>query len=308
MGRLAKSLVAAAALLLLACWPLPSGESAEGRMVPRSEMPVYVTSGGHLKAIFAAAGQDVVEGDVLVELTDPQTAIAYEEAKSRYEKQFETVAAIEANRLLTPESANELPQAKVLLNEFKRQLQTRKARLDALVIRSPGAGRLIDGPHRSRLKEDDVQLVRWTGSPVERANRGCHLESGTELFSLVTDDRWDVEMVMNATQARRIELGAEAKLVCASMPSKVLRGSVTSLSTIEWNADENRQRRDDPESVRTARPLEASYAVRVQLEPEKGDSNAAMLTGATVSVRVKTKPLSFAGRLLRVLNRMIRFR
>lgn len=308
MGRLVKSLACAAALLALACWPLPSGESADGRMVPRTETPVYVASGGHLEVIHSEAGQEVSKGEVLVELSDPQTAIAYEEAKSRYEKQLETVAAIKANRLLSPESANELPQAEVLLKEFKRQLETRKSRLDALVIRAPETGRLIDGPHRSRSGEDDVQLVRWTGNPISLANRGCYLEPGTELFSLVTDDRWDVELVMNATQARRIELGAEAKLVCASMPSQVLRGTVANVSTIEWNPEENRQRRDDPESVRSTQPVEVSYAVRVELNPEDAKASATMITGATVSVRVTTEPLSFAGRLLRMLNRMIRFR
>ncbi|MEO1525896.1 MAG: biotin/lipoyl-binding protein [Planctomycetota bacterium] len=306
MGRLVKSSVIFAALVVLACWPLPSGESADGRLVPRTETPIYAATGGHVDEVRVSVGQRVSKGDVIAVLADRETTLEFEQAKARYQKQYETVAALRANRVTTPESANELPQAEVLLEELKRQLEVRQTRLDALIVRAPDSGRLIDGPYRPRTSDDEVHLVRWSGSPVEAANRGCYLESGTELFSLITDDRWDAELMMTSTQAQRIAVGSDVKLVCASMPSMVLHGNVTNISVAEWNAEENRERRDDSELVRRTQPVEVSYAVRIALAPD--GAAPVMLTGAQVSARVSTEPISFMGRAMRLLNRLLRFR
>ena len=307
MGRLLKSSFAFLLVLLFALYPLPSGEFADGRLVPRAETPIYAATDGHLESVSMTVGQTVSKGDVIAVLSDPEITLRYEEAKTRFEKQLETVAALRANRLITPESSNELPQAEVMLKELERQLETRRSRLEAQTIRAPAAGRLIDGPQKGRTPEDDVQLVRWNGNPVDSANRGCYLESGTELFSLITDKHWDAELRMTATQARRIEVGSPAKLVCASMPSKVLRGIVTDVSVREWNAEENRERRDASESVGRTTPVQVSYAVRVELSLEDVEAPE-LLTGAQVAGRVVAERISIVARALRMLHGLVRFR
>lgn len=289
-----------------ACWPIPSGENANGRVVPRKEIPIYVSTSGHLDELLSQSGQNVQKDDVVARLVNPDVELEYVKAAGRVQTQRQRNEALESSQLTMNEVANELPAAKVLLEELERQLESRQTRRDALSIKSPASGRLLSPPKLDGTQPGDSELTlaRWSGDPTDASNRGCFIESGTELFSIVVDNHWDAELLVSADSVQRIERGNQVKLVLESKPEQPLYGTVSEISLKEWSTEENRERRDSQQAVRQNQPVETSYAVRVHLDAD----DPALLTGAEVAARIEAKPISMVGRGVRFLNRLLRFR
>lgn len=309
MNRVLKSGAVFALMMIAAMWPLPSGESVVGRVVPHNETPIYVATGGHLDQLAVTSGQRVEQGELIAELVNPDVVFQYSTAAARVETQRELVDSLKASSLTLSDSANDLPVAEAMLAEFERQLESRRQRRDALQIRSPIAGRLIAPPKQHLPAENsDLTLTRWTGDPTDGRNRGCFIEPGTELFTVVTDQVWDVELVVSAGQIQRIRIGNAVKLVLESEPSQPIRGTVTEISSRKWTSDENRERRDDQQAAEETAPLETSYAVRVKLDRLTDQPMPDLIAGTEVAARISAEPISMAGRTARFLNRLLRFR
>ncbi len=316
MDRVLRTGAVIVLVIVALCWPLPSGESATGKVVPRVETPVYIATGGHLDDVTATVGQMINKDDVIAELTNPDVDFQYSKARSRLKSQEELIQALRASLSTMPDAANELPGAEALLVEFKKQFETRRERKEALLIRASRSGRLIAAPKRANSSgrqettlDSDLSLASWSGDPTERQNLGCYVEAGTELFSIVDKDRWNAELLLTAAQAQRIHVGNTAKLVLESKPTVPIHGTIVSISAKRWNQNENRDRRDDEQTARQTAPVEASYVVTVKLSETDTDSEIlSVLTGAEVAGRLQADSISVVGRVMRFCNRLLRFR
>jgi putative peptide zinc metalloprotease protein len=306
MGSLLRTSVLIAALVVAACYPFPAGESATGRLIPRDETPIFLTTGGHLDHLLAAEGQHVATGQEIARLSNPDVQLEFLRAEARVAAQKERVDALRDSQSDLPEVANELPAAEALLAELKRQLETRRDRKAALVIRAPATGRLIAGPTRKvdGHPETNLSLARWSGDPAAAENRGCFLKAGTELFSVVTGEHWDAELILTATQVQRIAVGNAVKLTLESDPTRVFRGTVSEISLQRWSDEATSARRGDREALQQSRPQAAAYAVQVRLF----ETDPTAFSGAEVVGRISAEPSSLAGSLWRMASRLLRFR
>ncbi len=304
MKRTFLSMFVLAGLVVLACIPLPSGVNASGQILPRQETPIYITTAGRLESVAALPGSTVKKGDTVATLINDDIQLQYVRAKGRFESQQRIVDSIRRSQFDTPEAANELPAAKSLLEDLQRQLETRKSRLQALVIRAPASGTLIAAPKRPAQRANEYRLVAWSGYPTDPENQNCYLQPGTELMSIAEDGRWDAELILSQSEVRRFRQGAEVKLVCESTPAKVIRGTVTDISRSQWTAEQNGQRRDDPSAVRRVAPPSTSYVVRVALE----EPGLPMVAGRAVTARIEAESISVAGRTVRFFSSLLRFR
>ena len=308
MKRVAISAVCAVGLIIASLWPLPSGLSTSARIVPRSESPLYISTAGQLAEMKVKLGDSVVEGDAVAILSNPDVQLQYVQAKGRYETQQEVVDSIRRSQINHVDAANELPAALSLLDELRKQMETRKSRVDGLTLRAPASGKLIAAPRRAAPTVDadqvESRLVSWSGYPTDPENQNCLLEAGSELLSVALDDRWDAEITLGQTQVQRINIGADVKLILESMPSKTFTGTVSDISRSRWQPEQNAQRRDDPEAVQRGQPPATSYVVRVALNP----TERKFVTGATAATRITAKPISLVGRAKRLLNSIFRFR
>ncbi|MEM0926751.1 MAG: biotin/lipoyl-binding protein, partial [Planctomycetota bacterium] len=183
MARLAITASIFLAMLVASLIPLPSGESSVGKLTPRVETPIYVTTGGLLDRILVKTGEQVKQGQELAVLTNADVDLQLNQAASRVESQRVLVEALEASRIESLTSANELPAARTLLSELERQLDSRRARKDALRIKAPAAGTLVDAPTLEVAPSNEVSLANWSGRPTDQRNQGCRLDSGTEIFA-----------------------------------------------------------------------------------------------------------------------------
>ncbi len=315
MGSLLRTIGLLAVLLAAACYPFPAGQSATGRLIPRDETPVFLTTAGHLDRLLADEGEQVAAGQLLAQLTNPNLQSEFLRAETRAAAQRQRVDALNHSRSGLPDVANELPAAEAMLAELQRQLEAHRTRKEALGIRAPAAGRLIAGPKREPevTSETNLALTRWSGDPAAPENRGCFLEAGTELFCLITDDRWDAELILTATEVQRIAVGNAVKLTLESDPKRIFRGTVSEIALQRWSDQESSARRDDRAGRQQPAQQQASYAVRVRLSETgqtsaRNDPDPAAFSGAEVVGRISAEPISPLGYVWRMASRLLRFR
>ncbi|QDT04652.1 Putative peptide zinc metalloprotease protein YydH [Rubripirellula lacrimiformis] len=307
MNRLMTSAAVAVVLLVAAAYPIPSGVSVVARVVPHQETPLFVATSGILRVLHRSPGDQVREGDKIATLENADVELQYATIQGRQATQAAKVESMQRAALDSIEVANELPNQISLLRDLDQQLETHAKRRDGLVIQSPADGQLIAAPRRN--EEPDAvaknRLVSWSGYPTDPRNQGCYLEPGFELMSIVGDDRWDAEVVLDQSEVERIFLGSDVKMVLEAKPSVKLQGRVTEIARTEFDDSENGQRRDDPNAARSGNPLATSYMVRIELD-ETGD--APMIVGAAAAARIEATEISVIGRASRWLSGLLRFR
>ena len=309
-SKLVRSGIGCLVLLVMIWIPIPSGESASGSLFPRSETSIYVSTAGHLDRLTGTPGQVIQRDQMIARLSNPDVEYQYIESLSRVNRQQQLVEALQSSLSTNPEIAAELPVAKTMLSEFRRQLETRKSRREALKIRSPVSGRLIAPPRQpvDPSVDQTLTLTSWTGDPTEERNLGCFIQPGTELFAVVADDLWNAELVLTGSQVQRIEVGNAVKLIVESHPSVPIRGVVTDIALKQWTAREDGHRRDAPNAGEIESTLEVSYAVEVRLGEIPDTLKSALLPGSLASARIEAAPCSILGRMLRFANRLLRIR
>ena len=307
MKRTVLTMMFAAAMLGCCFIPLPSGVSAQAKIVPRSETPIYVATAGTLKELHRKPGDTVAAGDPIATLTSPDVELQLLQTQGRYDTQASIVESIERSIFDSPDAANDLPGQKALLDDLKQRLETRKARVEGLSIKAPVAGRLLDGPRRNEdtSAEEQLRMVSWSGFPTENANHGCLLEAGTELISIVASDDWDAEITISQSEVHRISIGSTVKLALESMPSETFTGKVVDIAIDHWNEHQHTDRRSDPQAARQSGPVETSYLVRVQLEPK---SELPLVTGTIAAARIEAEKSTLLERAIHTLSGLFRFR
>ena len=287
--------------------PLPTGVTETAKIVPRKETPVYIVSRGQLVELCRQRGDRVHQGDRLAVLENHEVELQYLQAKARYESQASVVESIQLVQLDNPDAGNDLPSQESLLEDVKSQFETAKTRRDALVIKAPASGVLIPAPRRNEdvSAEAQLRLVGWSGYATEIGNRGCLLEPGDELMSIVEDQRWDAEITLSQSEVHRIAEGNRVKLILESCPSKKWWGTVREISLVRWDETQHTDRRDDPRAARQKSPPATSFLVRVEME-DRPDLSA--LTSMGAKARMEADSLSIAGRATRFLSSLLRFR
>ena len=308
--KMKRTLISAVILALIAgacLYPLPAGLSAAARIVPRNESPVYISTTGLLGELHARPGDVVEKGERLATLDNPDVELKFLQTQGRYESQASLVETIRLVSLSVPDAANDLPSQEALLDDLRKQVETRRARVEGLTIKAPASGKLLAAPRRNEDIEARSQsrLVSWSGYPTDVANQQCLLETGHELMSVVEGNAWDAEIVMSQSEVQRIELGATVKLALEALPARTFKGQVVDISRTQWDAGLNTDRRDDPSAARGQQPAATSYLVRVELDDA---SELPLFTGAQAATRIEASKASLYARAKRMLNSLIRFR
>jgi putative peptide zinc metalloprotease protein len=305
MNRSILSIALLSLLFVGSLVPLPSWVSVNGRLVPRSESPIYVSSEGRLDQLLAKPGDQIKSGQPIAVLSNPETSLQCLAAKGRYEAQLAKLDATRAQAISNSESASQLPSMQATLDEFEKQFRRRQARLDSLTVSAPADGRLIAGPKLNPAPRDanDLNLVNWTGSPTDPHNANCWLQSGTELMSLQTDPNHDAEILLDQVLVRRFDVGSAVKLIASDDPQRILRGRVTNVSRTDYDPKMDAARRDDPRAGEQLTPPGTLYLVRIEL-----DDSENLKPDVRVEGHVVAHDRSVAGRIYESLSSLLRFR
>lgn len=306
--RLIVTAVVVAGLLLAAFFvPLPQRITAPVVIEPSGASYIYVTVAGTLQNALPA-GTRVERGQTIAQLASPELERDRARLESETQRQELHIAALLASRGDDPAAQAAIPAAQQSLADLQQRLAQVRELIGRLKLTSPQAGVVLPPPKR-RSNAAPESLAGWSGTPLDAANRGSFLESGTLVGLVDQPGRVEALAIVEQGDVPLVQAGQAAHVAIAQSPSKTLRGTVDSVSQVDaadlplhltatgaipQKLDANHQ----PQALATV------YQVRIALtEPPPN-----LLPGATGTVLLHAAPQTLAARLTRWLGQTFRFR
>lgn len=294
-------LVAAVAFGALAV-PFPCNISAPVVFEPHGEQTVYVTVPGWL-ADGVEYGARLQQGDIIARLENAELQREVERLAGEAQVRRRRLVHLRT-RQGDPEAAAQIPTAVKALADSEEQLQRRKAELERLVLRAPRDGIVL--PPRAVRPASDGRPERWSGAPLDPANRGATLDVGTAVCMVGDPCDMDAVLLVEQADAPAVRTGQQVELLVDQFPAIALGGRIHSASESGSHAapSELVWRRELPLEFRShvdeaSRLREPRFPARVVLD----DEHRPLVMGATGWAKVQVAPRSLAERLGRVLRR-----
>jgi putative peptide zinc metalloprotease protein len=227
----------AAIMLAIMFWPIRHTVAGKSVFVPENGRVIYATVGGELTHALKP-GDQVNEGDVVAEFSDPQVSFALAKhtgevaVKQAHFEQLNTLRALESRVSL------QLPTAKAELTDAESQLEQYRRRADELVVRSPIAGMIIAPPNIEAEQTPD-KLRNWAGSPLEARNQGCWVEPGTVLCMVGNLQKLSAIVTVDERDVADVQPGDEVRILLDSTPVRIITGRVKQVASRASEQDSN---------------------------------------------------------------------
>lgn len=314
-GRLSLSLLAIATLLGVAAFvPLPYRVSAPLWIEPEDAKPVYVTLDGTLESA-VAPGTSVAQDEVVATLS--RAALEREiEAEAREVAQL--ALRLRSLRLGLPDDpslAPQIPATTQALAEAERRLSRRRDDRERLTLRAPIAGTVLPPPPTerpvARRGSWDVattlassaaarNLAAWEGTPLDEANRGSYLETGTLVCQVGDPRRVEALALIGQADQPFVAPGQSVRLRLAVVPDAIVAGRIVELSQADTGTlPEALAASLDLPRTSTGEVAETYYQARVTLQ----ESERPLPLGALGTARIDVAPQPLFSRLGRWLRR-----
>ena len=179
----------AIALIAMLAVPLPHRITVPAVLQTKDARGVFVPVAGRLTWAIEP-GTAVRRGDVLGRLESPD--LEMELARFRGQRKvlqsqlqsLKSRGAQQTNRGVR-DAGSAIPAAEQALADIEDRLRRRQEEKSRLTLTSPAAGTVLP-PRRRHEPSVTGELPSWSGQPLDRANEGAFLETGT-LFCLVGD-------------------------------------------------------------------------------------------------------------------------
>jgi putative peptide zinc metalloprotease protein len=205
------------------------------------------------------------------------------------------------------DAGSAIPAAEQALADVEERLRRREEEKLRLTLTAPVAGTVLP-PRRRPATSVTGELPSWSGQPLDRANAGAFLETGT-LFCLVGDPQsLEALLLIDQSDIALVQAKQQVRIRIEQSPDSYLTGHIEDLSQIDADAM-------PPELVAAgvlplARPADGEtqlagvfYQAKVSLAPH----DAVLLPGATGRARIDVAPQSLGQRLVRYLSSTFRF-
>jgi putative peptide zinc metalloprotease protein len=296
---------AAAAMAALVCLPLPCGVTAPAVLQPSRAQRVYVTTPGVLVEA-ASASEQVVAGQVLALLVNADLRnerLRVEGDLSRMHTRVKTLGARQGDE---SGAAAQLLVAEEILADLSAQARLRAEEERSLTLLSPADGIVIPPPAVPPAAGQERQLPMWTGTPLERENRGCFLDRGT-LFCLVGEVAGcDAIMYVDENDLPYLRVGQRARVWLKHAIAEVITGRIVAIAEINAEATPTELALQQDVAVRSDNsgaqtPIRTTYRVRLALDA----SGPPRLIGARGEAQILVAPQTLAQRIVRWVRRTL---
>ncbi len=270
------------------CVPLPYYVAATFEMQPRDAASVYVEMPGELKTIHLATGA-AAAGQPIAELIDIDARLA---VQRQHSQRAEIVARIESirQRAHTDDSALlELAHTEEALAALNKQIVRLEEDLAKLTIRAPTAGNIVPPPSRQQPEKSRMQLVSWSGRPLDPRNVGAYLEASTLVCRVAQVGKLEAILAIDQEELDFVRAGQAVDLLLSSRPGEKWPGQIEHIAEQNMEAAPTRMAsraggqlatRADQSGVE--RLLSVVYQASVPLD----DASGQVIVGATGLARI----------------------
>jgi putative peptide zinc metalloprotease protein len=302
--RRSAGLVLVAGVVALLLIPLPCRVRAPAVLRPRDQAAVYAKVGGQLVEA-AEVGEEVAGDAVLVELRNLELAREITSLTGQHAVQVQEVQNLRRRHVGDPNIAAKLASAEKTLESLAAQLREQQLLAARLTVKSPRAGRVIPPPTRAPSRGKGM-LSTWSGSPLERRNRGAHVEAGTLLCYVGDPHQMEAVAVIDPSEVELVHVGQRVHVHLAGGPAASLIGEVASISEMDLDAapPELVASGDLPppnDSTVSSAQAGGYYEAVIRLEP----SSAELLPGVVGRARIDVAYQSLWKRFRRLLGQTL---
>lgn len=292
--------------------PFPFSVRTPAVIRPENARSVFVQQGGTL--LWAVAPGTTVEADEeLARIRNrslDRTIVQLEGEVTLLKQQLDNLASRRLGDTDTVEAL--IPVTQERLQEKQEALRHRESDREQLILRAPIAGVVIPPPSVTPRKErasQSSELPQWSGSPLDEANIGTVLETGTELCLIGQPDRFEAVVAIDQADVEFIAIGQSVELLIDHVPDEILTGAIVDIAEINLDVaprelieHDEFPTRLDAEGI--PRPLATAYQARVRLDPVASQ----LIVRATGLAKIHSPPQSAGQRLLRFFQQTFRFR
>jgi putative peptide zinc metalloprotease protein len=305
------AIVLTAAMLV----PLPQRITAPAVLEAAGAEAVYVSVAGTL-AETAAAGAEVKQGDPLARLASPELARDLARLESERRAQALHLSFLETAQSLEAQDASAIPAARETLADLDERIRQVRLLAERLTLRAPCDGEVLPPPAAHRAASV-AKLGGWRGTPLDPENRGCYLETGTQLCSIAprsaageagTTPSVEAVAVVTQEEVALLRPGASVRIVLPQSVASALRGEVAEISQLddeELPAHLVATRAVPARLDASGAPQAAGVMYRVRIAVD-GDA-AGAVPGQVVQAAIAGRAQSLGARLGRWLGSTFRF-
>lgn len=310
--RAAVSLTSLAIVLAAAvAVPLPHRITVPAVLQPKDARGVFVQVAGRLTWAIEP-GTAVRRGDVLGRLESPEREMELVRLRGQREvlrsqlQSLKSRSAQQTNRGVR-DAGSAIPAAEQALADVEDRLHRREEEKRRLTLGAPVAGSVLP-PRRRQETSVAGELPFWSGRPLDRANQGAFLETGTP-FCLVGDPHsLEALLLIEQSDIAFVQTQQHVRIQIDQSPGGCLSGRIVDLSQIDADAV-------PPELVVAdmlplARQADGEMrlaGVFYQAKVSLASLDVPLLPGATGRARIEVSPLSLGRRLVRYLSSTFRF-
>jgi putative peptide zinc metalloprotease protein len=284
---------------------------------PYGAESVYVEYPGQLVEMNVEPGQRVEKGDLIARLENLNLELAIAELEGQresYRVQLEGLRELRYERSRTAEAANLATVVEKQLAATEDNLKQKQTELAQLRIVAPASGMIIPPPRTpERPRDDAMQLVAYSGTPLDQQNMGATLtpDGPQSLLCQIGDPhQWEAVLVIDQDDVDLVKGGETVRLMLDESAYHVFVSTVTKPADdalkvapprLASTAGGPLAAQADPDG--TVRPLNTSFQAIARLD----NSTGLLRNGLTGRARIETRPRTIAERLYRYFTRTFNF-
>jgi putative peptide zinc metalloprotease protein len=297
--------------LALAFVPLPTRVYAPVTIEPSDSARVYVIVPGAIDEALVRPGDTVSEGATLATLTNRELEQEIEEVAGQLAVQEVTLANLQRQRVSDPSAAKQIPTVTQAIADFTQRRARLVEQRNRLKLVAPRAGVVLPPAKRSAERGSRDRLASWSGTPLEKINRGAWLEAGTLLCLVGDREKLEAVLVIDQADVGQVSAGQEVEIQLDELPSQTFSGRIAETAEIDLKRAPEQLSVKTGGELQTAsdrrggeRPASASYQARVPLD----DPNGLMLLDARGRAKIHVSSQAIGPRLWRYFAGLLRTR
>jgi hypothetical protein len=215
---------------------------------------------------------------------------------------------LETLRGQDPAIAAAIPATRESLADLEVRIAQLQELLGGLELRAAHDGAILPPPNR-QANPSSRALIGWTGTPLDAANLGCFVETGTLVFLVGQPGQVEALAVIEQSSAPLVQPGRAAWVAVAQAAGGSLPGVIEQVARVEAGELPLHLAATGalPQAARhseQARPLQSVYQVRIKL----AEPSERLLPGATGRALIAAPTETIAARLLRWSGQTFRWR
>ncbi len=214
--------------LLVAAYliPIPIPLKTTLQLEYANSQHVYAAANAQLAAIHVQPGQSVCAGQLLLELFNFDETERLNQLLTK--KKIQEIELRKHKILVDAQQSAIAAENLQSINSEIADLQTQLQRLQVYANRD---GVIVEPSIRRPDPGSKRKLPSWSGTPIDLLNVGCHLETGTQLFSLATSPEMHAKLRVDPLDVQGMQIGQQVRIRLNHLPQRTFTGTIERISS-----------------------------------------------------------------------------